>query len=102
MALTAKQRAALPARAFLDPAHRRFPVPTKTQARRAGISETQRVATLRSALSRAGQSQPKRQPVGKGGRMVQVKTVTPTAARRAVATRGAGTVKSVKPRARSK
>ena len=85
VALTAKQRSKLPPSAFLDPKARRFPVPTQTQAKRAGISEAQRVRTLRSALSRAGQTQAK-----------GVKTVTPTAARRKVATRSAGKVASVK------
>lgn len=96
MALTARQRNALPAAAFLDRAHRRFPAPTRAQARKAGISEAQRVRTLRSALSRAGQSQPRRQAVGKGGRKVTVKNVTPAVARSAVRARGAGAVASVK------
>ena len=85
VALTAKQRSKLPPSAFLDPKARRFPVPTQTQAKRAGISEAQRVRTLRSALSRAGQTQAK-----------GVRTVTPTAARRKVATRSASKVASVK------
>jgi hypothetical protein len=90
MALTAKQRNALPASAFIDRRNRRFPVPTKAQARKAGISERQRVATHRNALARAGQ-QAKRSAAGK-------KTVTPAAARRYVAKRHAGTVASVKRR----
>jgi hypothetical protein len=56
MALTAKQRAKLPASAFAYPKQRRYPVPTQTQAKRAGISETQRLALHRNALSRAAQS----------------------------------------------
>jgi hypothetical protein len=56
MALTAKQRKALPRSAFAYPSTRSYPVPTKAQARRAGIPERQRLATLRNALSRAGQS----------------------------------------------
>lgn len=96
MALSTRQRNALPASAFLDRRNRRFPVPTKAQARRAGISETQRVRTLRNALSRAGQSQPRRQAIGRGGRKVTVKNVTPSIARRAVRARGAGAVASVK------
>jgi hypothetical protein len=95
--LTAKQRNALPRSAFLDPTHRRFPVPTAGQARAAGISETQRLGILRSALSRAGQSQPRRQPRGRRGRMVAVRTVTPTAARRKVRARAGGKIASVKP-----
>jgi hypothetical protein len=60
MALTAAQRNALPRSAFVYHAGPRsswrYPVPTKAQARRAGISERQRVATHRSALSRAAQA----------------------------------------------
>ena len=57
MALTAKQRNRLPASAFVYPSRRAYPVPTKAQARRAGISETQRVRTVRNALARANQPQ---------------------------------------------
>jgi hypothetical protein len=56
VALTAKQRNALPRSAFVYPASRSYPAPTKAQARAAGIGEAQRMATLRNALSRAGQS----------------------------------------------
>lgn len=92
MALTAKQRNALPPSAFLDPRNRRFPVPTKAQARGAGISEAQRVRTLRNALARAAQ------PQARG-----VKRVTPSMARGKVAARGKGQVASVRghPRHRS-
>ena len=55
MALTAKQRNALPDSAFAYPRQRRFPIPTKAQARRAGISERQRLGLHRNALARAGQ-----------------------------------------------
>jgi hypothetical protein len=55
VALTAAQRNRLPASAFAYPAARKYPVPTKAQARRAGISERQRLATHRNALSRAAQ-----------------------------------------------
>ncbi|HSS11215.1 MAG TPA: hypothetical protein VLL25_15115 [Acidimicrobiales bacterium] len=89
MALTSKQRNALPPSAFLDPKARRFPVPTKAQAAKAGIPEAQRVNTLRSALSRSAQSQAR-----------GAKKVTPTLARRKVATRAAGTVASVKDKGR--
>ncbi len=85
MALTARQRNKLPRSAFLDPKNKRFPAPTKAQARKAGIPETQRVKTLRNALSRAAQSQAR-----------GVKKVTPTLARRKVATRAAGQVESVR------
>lgn len=57
MALTAKQRNRLPDSAFAYPSKRSFPVPTKAQARKAGISERQRVGLHRNALSRAAQSQ---------------------------------------------
>jgi hypothetical protein len=84
MALTTKQRNALPSGAFLDPKNRRFPAPTKVQARKAHISEAQRARTLRNALSRAGQDQ------ARGVRMV-----TPAAVNRTVKSRGAGAVHSV-------
>jgi hypothetical protein len=56
MALTSKQRNKLPDSAFALKGSRRYPVPTKAQARKAGISERQRVGLLRNALGRAGQS----------------------------------------------
>lgn len=56
MALTAKQRNKLPKSAFAYPSQRKYPVPTKNQARKAGISETQRLGLHRNALSRAAQS----------------------------------------------
>jgi hypothetical protein len=86
MALTTKQRNALPDSAFIDRRNRRFPVPTKAQARSAGISEAQRVRTLRNARARSAQ----RQASG-------VKKVTPAMTKRYVRKRGAGTVKSVLP-----
>lgn len=55
MALTAKQRNKLPASAFAYPSKRSYPIPTKAQARKAGISEKQRVGLHRNALSRAAQ-----------------------------------------------
>jgi hypothetical protein len=67
MALTARQRNALPPSAFV---HRpakpkageartiangyRYPVPTKAQARKAGISETQRQSIHQAALRYSG------------------------------------------------
>lgn len=81
MALTTKQRAALPSSAFAYPARRAYPVPTKAQARAAGISERQRVATHRSALARAAQANTS----GSHGHV-----------RGVVAKRHAGTVASVK------
>lgn len=84
MALTSKQRNALPPSAFLDPKNRRFPVPTKAQARKAGISEAQRGRTMRNALSRAGQAQAR-----------GVKMVSPAMVNRKVKARGAGAVQSV-------
>jgi hypothetical protein len=55
MALTAAQRRKLPSSAFAYPKQRKYPVPTKAQAKRAGISEKQRLALHRNALSRANQ-----------------------------------------------
>jgi hypothetical protein len=51
MALTAKQRNRLPDSAFVYPARRAYPVPTKMQARKAGISEAQRQRTHNAAVS---------------------------------------------------
>lgn len=85
MALTTRQRNKLPAAAFADPKNRRFPIPTRAQARAAGIGEAQRLRTLRNALSRAAQPQAR----GK-------KTVTPALARRKVAARAGGAVASVR------
>jgi hypothetical protein len=53
MALTAAQRRALPDSAFALPSRRKYPVPTKAQARKAGISETQRIGLHRNALARS-------------------------------------------------
>jgi hypothetical protein len=55
MALTSAQRRRLPSSAFVYPRQRKYPVPTKAQARRAGISEAQRLRIHRNALSRANQ-----------------------------------------------
>ena len=87
MALTAKQRNALPASAFLDRKGRRFPVPTAAQAKAAHIPEAQRVRTLRNALARAAG------PQAKGS-----KKVTSSATARKVASRAGGKVGSVKGR----
>lgn len=56
MALSSKQRAKLPKSAFAYPSQRKYPVPTKAQARKAGISERQRLGLHRNALSRAAQT----------------------------------------------
>ena len=56
MALSARQRNKLPASAFAYPAKRAYPVPTKNQAKKAGISERQRLGLHRNALSRAASS----------------------------------------------
>ena len=53
MALTAEQRNALPDKAFAYPKERKYAVPTKAQARKAGISKKQRLATHRTSLARA-------------------------------------------------
>ncbi|HTB49583.1 MAG TPA: hypothetical protein VK701_01265 [Solirubrobacteraceae bacterium] len=55
MALTAKQRSKLPNSAFVYRSTRKYPVPTKAQAKKAGISERQRIGLHRNALSRAAQ-----------------------------------------------
>lgn len=55
MALTTKQRSALPDNAFAYPKKRKYPVPTRAQAKKAGISEKQRLAIHRNALARAAQ-----------------------------------------------
>jgi hypothetical protein len=55
MAITSRQRSKLPPSAFVYPSARKYPVPTKAQARKAGISERDRIATHRNALSRAAQ-----------------------------------------------
>lgn len=55
MALTSRQRRKLPASAFAYPKARKYPVPSKSQAKRAGIGEKQRHALHRNALSRAAQ-----------------------------------------------
>ena len=55
MALTASQRSRLPNSAFAYPSQRKYPIPTKAQARKAGISEAQRLRIHRNALSRAAQ-----------------------------------------------
>jgi hypothetical protein len=59
MALTTRQRNALPRSAFAlksgPRSNWRYPAPTKAQAKRAGISEAQRARTHRAALSYAGQ-----------------------------------------------
>jgi len=53
MALTTRQRNALPNSAFALPSKRAYPVPTKAQARKAGISEAQRLRLHRNALARS-------------------------------------------------
>jgi hypothetical protein len=56
MALSAQQRNKLPPSAFAYPAKRKYPVPTKSQAAAAGISEAQRLRIHRSALSYAARA----------------------------------------------
>ncbi len=53
MALSAAQRRRLPKSAFALPSQRKYPVPTKAQAKKAGISEAQRVRLHRNALARS-------------------------------------------------
>jgi len=68
MALTARQRNALPASAFAYPSQRKYPMPTKSQARKAGISERQRLNLHRNAQSRAAQ----RRTMGSVGKVRKV------------------------------
>jgi hypothetical protein len=49
MALTSAQRKRLPDSAFAYPKQRKYPIPTKNQARKAGISETQRQSMMGAA-----------------------------------------------------
>jgi hypothetical protein len=56
MGLTAKQRAKLPPSAFAYPSKRAYPVPTRAQAKKAGISERTRMGLIRNAPARAAQS----------------------------------------------
>ena len=49
--LTTAQRNRLPNSAFVYPKQRKYPVPTKAQARKAGIPESQRQSMHRAALS---------------------------------------------------
>ena len=51
MALKAGQRSKLPPSAFAYPSKRAYPVPTPAMAKKAGISEAQRVRMHRAALS---------------------------------------------------
>jgi hypothetical protein len=55
LALKPEQRKKLPDSAFAYPDARKYPVPTKAQAQKAGISEKQRLNIHRNALSRAAQ-----------------------------------------------
>lgn len=84
MALTAKQRSALPRSAFAIPSRRAYPIPTKAQARRAGIPEAQRVRTVRNALARSAQPQTSSSykriaPVARKRAGAQVRSVSRTA-----------------------
>lgn len=84
MALSTKQRNALPASAFVyhsgPRSNWRYPVPTRSQAKRAGISERRRAATHRAALSYSAR------PTTRGH---------PARVRSAVRSRHAGAVKSM-------
>lgn len=81
MALTARQRNRLPdsAFAYVRGSTRKYPVPTKAQARRAGIPEGQRQRILRNAVARAAQGHTR----GTKSR------IQPVAKRRSGPTRGA-------------
>ncbi len=56
MALSSKQRKNLPDSAFAYPKERKYPVPTKAQAKKAGISEKKRLRLHRDALAKAAQT----------------------------------------------
>jgi len=56
MALTSRQRNALPNSAFAYPKQRKYPVPTKAQAAKAGISPAQNLRLHANARARAAQS----------------------------------------------
>lgn len=101
--LTAAQRNRLPSSAFVYPGSRKYPVPTRGQARRAGISEGQRLAIHRSALSRSAQTK----TMGSYGKVAAVvrrrssvaaKSVRATPRRRAGTTRRAAVARSTRRR----
>jgi hypothetical protein len=54
--LKAAQRNKLPPSAFAYPKARKYPMPTKAQARKAGISESQRQTMLSSAKAYSARS----------------------------------------------
>ncbi len=56
MALSSKQRKKLPDSAFAYPKQRKYPVPTEAQAKKAGISEKQRLRLHRNSLARAAET----------------------------------------------
>ena len=87
MALTPKQRAALPPSAFAIPAKRKYPMPTKAQAQAAGISEAQRLALHRNALARSAQQK----TAGSYRKMAKVARAR-TAGKVATVSRAKGTV----------
>jgi hypothetical protein len=69
MALTSKQRKALPSSAFAYPKSRKYPVPTAAQAKKAGISAKQNLNLHRNARSRAAQK-------GTSGTSARIKAVS--------------------------
>ena len=83
--LTAAQRRKLPPSAFVYPTSRKYPVPTATQARKAGISESARLKMHNSALSL---SESKR-TAGSQGRVAKVVSNRSTARQRASVQRSA-------------
>jgi hypothetical protein len=76
MPLTPQQRRRLPDSAFAYPTARKYPMPTPTQARRAGISETQRLGLIRNARAQAA----KTSTIGTPARIAKVARTRTTAA----------------------
>jgi hypothetical protein len=93
MALTARQRNKLPKSAFaIHPGKARsrwaYPLPTPSQARRAGISEGQRKRMLRAAVTYSARSSTRGSP----------RTIAPKAKRRNAAAGGSRAWGSTAPR----
>lgn len=87
--ISSKQRSALPPSAFAIPSRRAYPMPTQAQARRAGISETQRLNLHRNALARSSSSK----TGGSYSKMAQVAR-TRTGGKIPTVSRSKGTVSS--------
>jgi len=100
MPITAAQRNRLPASAFAYPGARKYPVPTRAQAKRAGISERSRLGLHRAALSYSAQSRTMGS-YGKVAAVVRKRSNVATGRTRATPRRrSAGTVRRAAPRSR--